>query len=192
MLGIRAAEAEIAASAEPLGGVAKRVTDIVLASLGLILLAPLMLIVGALVRIFLGGPAVVSQARIGFAGTIFNCYRFRTMAAVADDGSGCLGRVLRESGIDELPQLFNVLRGDMSLVGPRPVVAGELKYYGRHLRHYLSARPGLTGVWQTGGRGPRNDRERAARDRYYVRHWSTGLDLALLARSLAAALNKSA
>jgi exopolysaccharide production protein ExoY len=97
--------------------------------------------------------------------------------------------VLRKSSIDELPQLFNVLRGEMSLVGPRPVVADELKYYGRYLRYYLKARPGLTGVWQTGGRSQLNYRERVARDSFYVRHWSTRLDLAMLVKTLPAVLN---
>ena len=182
------ADAEIAASAEPLGGAAKRATDIVLASLGLILLAPLMLVVSALIRIFLGGPAVVSQARIGFAGTVFSSYGFRTTAVDADEAT-CLGRVLRESGINELPQLLNVLRGEMSLVGPRPIGADELKYYGRHLRYYLRARPGLIGVWQSGGRSRLGYRERVARDSYYVRHWSTRLDLAMLAKTVPAALD---
>jgi exopolysaccharide production protein ExoY len=200
---------------EPLGGFAKRALDVVLASIALILLAPLMLMVSVLIRIFLGGPVVFSQERVGFAGTVFTCYKFRTMVVDAkqvlerhlaenpeaarewqatrklrdDPRITCLGRVLRKSSIDELPQLYNVLRGDMSLVGPRPVVAEELQYYGRYLRHYLKARPGLTGVWQTGGRSRLSYQQRVACDSFYVRNWSTRLDLAMLAKTLPALLS---
>ena len=199
----------------PLGGFAKRALDVVLASVALLLLAPLMLTVGVLIRIFLGGPVVFSQERVGFRGRIFTCYKFRTMIVDAkavlerhlaenpeaarewketrklrdDPRITCLGRVLRKSSIDELPQLFNVLRGDMSLVGPRPVVAEELQYYGRCLRHYLKARPGLTGVWQTGGRTQLSYQQRVVCDSFYVRNWSTRLDLAMLAKTLPALLS---
>jgi exopolysaccharide production protein ExoY len=200
---------------DPLGGIAKRAFDIVLASIAFILLAPLMVVVSALIRIFLGGPVVFSQERIGFAGTIFTCYKFRTMVVNADEvlrrhlaanpeaarewqatrklrndpRVTCLGRVLRKSSIDELPQLYNVLRGEMSLVGPRPVVAEELKYYGRYLRYYLKARPGLTGIWQTGGRNQLNYRQRVVRDTFYVRRWSIRLDFAMLMKTLPALLS---
>ena len=200
---------------DPLGGFAKRTMDIVIASLALLVLGPLMLVVTALIRMFLGGPVVFTQERVGFAGTIFTCYKFRTMVVNADEvlrrhlaanpevalewratrklrndpRVTCLGNILRKSSIDELPQLINVLRGEMSVVGPRPVVIDELRYYGRHLRYYLKARPGLTGMWQTGGRNQLDYRGRVARDSFYVRNWSTRLDLAMLAKTLPAVLN---
>jgi exopolysaccharide production protein ExoY len=199
----------------PLGGFAKRALDVVLASVALLLLAPLMLTVGVLIRVFLGGPVVFSQKRVGFRGRVFTCYKFRTMIVDAkavlerhlaenpeaarewkatrklrnDPRITCLGRVLRKSSIDELPQLFNFLRGEMSLVGPRPVVAEELQYYGRRLRHYLKARPGLTGVWQTGGRTQLSYQQRVACDSFYVRNWSTRLDLTMLAKTIPALLS---
>ena len=142
----------------PLGGLPKRALDITVASVVLVLLLPMMLIVTVLIRIFMGGPAIFAQERIGFGGRVFICYKFRTMVTngeevlrryldakpeaarewketrklANDPRVGCLGNVLRKSSIDELPQLFNVLRGDMSLVGPRPVVPDELEYYGCH------------------------------------------------------------
>ena len=104
---------------------------------------------------------------------------------------GCLGNILRKSSIDELPQLFNVLRGDMSLVGPRPVVPDELEYYGRHVQSYLKARPGLTGVWQISGRNRLSYADRVAKDRHYVRHWSLAVDLAVLVKTIPAILKFS-
>lgn len=200
---------------QPLGGLPKRAFDIVLASVMLILLAPIMLIVTALIRVVAGGPAIFAQERIGFDGKVFVCYKFRTMAVDAeeilhrhlatdpqaarewretrklmrDPRVGCLGNALRKSSLDELPQLLNVLRGDMSLVGPRPIVPDELKCYGRHARACFTARPGLTGLWQTSGRNRVSYAARVARDRYYARHWSLWLDLVLLIKTIPAVMN---
>jgi exopolysaccharide production protein ExoY len=201
----------------PLGGLPKRIVDITVASIALILLLPLMLIVTALIRMVMGGPVIFAQKRIGLGGRQFSCFKFRTMVADGDDilrrhldanpqaaqewketrklandpRVGCLGNILRKSSIDELPQLFNVLRGDMSLVGPRPVVPDELAYYGRHVRAYLKARPGLTGVWQVSGRNRLSYAARVARDRLYVRHWSLAVDLAVLIKTIPAILKFS-
>jgi exopolysaccharide production protein ExoY len=199
----------------PLGGWPKRALDLVGASIALVLLAPLMLTVAVLVRIVLGGPVIFVHRRVGFDGAPFDCYKFRTMMKDADavlhrhlsadaDAArewretqklrkdprvGGLGHVLRKSSIDELPQLFNVLRGDMSLVGPRPVLPDELSRYGQYAPAYLEARPGLTGMWQANGRNAVGYRGRIARDRYYARHWSLALDLKLILKTFPALLN---
>ena len=183
--------------AAPLGGTLKRVFDVVAASIALVLLAPLLLLVAALIRLHLRRPVLLSQDRVGFNGKVFACYKFRTMELDGekvphdhdtrklenDPRATCLSNVLRKLSIDELPQLFNVLRGDMSLVGPCPVPPGEIARYGRHARAYYSARPGLTGMWQVDGRNSANYAGRVARDRYYARHWSLGLDLLLLLKT---------
>jgi exopolysaccharide production protein ExoY len=199
----------------PLGGTPKRVFDILGAVIALVLLAPVMILAGALVRLVIGGPVLFSQRRVGFGGKTFVCYKFRTMVLEADkvlhqhlqaDPAAaqewsqtrklkndprvtCLGNVLRKSSIDELPQLFNVLRGDMSLVGPRPVLPDEMVRYGHHARAYLKARPGLTGMWQANGRSSVGYFGRVARDCYYARHWSLGLDLLLLIKTIPALMN---
>ena len=191
----------------PLGGILKRVVDVLGASIALVLLAPLMLFAAALVRLLLGGPVLFAQKRVGFDGKIFTCYKFRTVVLDAekaqhddlisnpaaaierretgklknDPRATCLSNVLRQLGIDELPQLFNVLRGDMSLVGPRSVLPDEIASYGHHARAYLSARPGLTGMWQVSGG---NNVGRIARDCYYARHWSLRLDIWLLFKTI--------
>ena len=175
----------------PLGGTLKRVFDVLGASIALVLLAPLMLFAAALVRFLLGGPVLFAQKRVGFDGKIFTRYKFRTMVLDAekahhydlkdDPRITCLDNVLRKLGIDELPQLFNVLRGDMSLVGPRSVLPDEIASYGHHARAYLSARPGLTGMWQVSGG---NNVGRIARDCYYARHWSLRLDIWLLFKTI--------
>jgi exopolysaccharide production protein ExoY len=174
----------------PVGGTLKRVFDVLGASVALIVLAPLMLLVATLVRLVLGGAALFTQKRVGFGGKTFDCYRFRTIRpdgerASHDQGNDpratCLSNVLCQLGIDQLPQLFNVLRGDMSLVGPYPVSPREIPRYGRHARAYYSARPGLTGMRQV---DRRKSVDRIARDRYYARHWSLGLDLLLLLKTL--------
>ena len=199
---------------QPLGGRMKRAFDVALAAAMLILVAPIMLVVIALIRAFMGGPAIFAQQRIGFNGEVFVCYKFRTMAVNAegllhrhlatnpeaarewhetrkllnDPRVSCLGRVLRKSSLDELPQLFNVLRGDMSLIGPRPIVPEELRCYGRHAHVYFRARPGLTGMWQTSGRNRVSYPARVVRDRYYVHHWSLWLDLVLLIKTIPAVM----
>ena len=176
-----------AASGQPVGGSAKRLLDVIVSALMLLVLAPLMLAAAGLVSL-LAGPAIVSQQRVGFGGRHFTMLKFRTTHA-GDARAVCLSNVLRQSGLDELPQLFNVLKGDMSLVGPQPLMAEEVKSYGGYARHYWAARPGLTGLWQPAGTSTASYKARMTRDRLYVSKWSLGLDLALLAKSVLAPLN---
>lgn len=188
---------------QPLGGRRKRLFDLALATAMLTLLAPIMLAVAALVRIVMGRPVIFVDQRVGFNGRAFERYNFRTMGADAymasnpqvarercetrelqsDPGGDCLGRLLRESGLDKLPQLFNVIRGDMSLVGPRPIVPEELAQYGPQAHLYLKARPGLTGAWRTSDQKRLSFAARVDRDSDYVLRWSMWLDVALLISS---------
>jgi exopolysaccharide production protein ExoY len=205
---------QIAAADRPLGGPTKRVVDVTLAVLLLFLSAPVILLMAAAIRLSMGGPVVFGHKRLGYGGRTFVCYKFRTMAANAQELLGkhlaecpeaarewaatrklshdpritALGHILRKSSLDELPQLFNVLIGDMSLIGPRPIVPDELAHYGRCARAYLAARPGITGVWQTNGRSSVSYRTRVACDRYYARRWSLALDLKLLLKTIPAVL----
>jgi exopolysaccharide production protein ExoY len=193
----------------PLGGWPKRITDIGVAAVALVLAAPLMLAVACLIRATTGGPALFAHTRVGYRGRPFACYKFRTMVADADralaehlarDPSAArewsetrklrhdpritrLGHLLRKSSLDELPQLFNILRGEMSCVGPRPVVTEELELYGSFARDYLSTRPGLTGLWQVTGRSSTDFTRRVSLDSHYVRNWSLLADLTILART---------
>ena len=186
--------------------------DVALASLALMLLSPVMLTIAAVVRVFMGGSAIFAQKRVGFGGRTFVCYKFRTMPVDGeevlrrhlaadphaaeewrktrklrnDPRVGCLGNILRKSSLHELPQLINVLRGDMSLVGPRPVVPEEIERYGRHAQACFRARPGLTGLWRVSGRNRASYAARIARDLYYARHWSLWLDLAVLIKTIPA------
>lgn len=198
----------------PLGGQTKRALDITLALTLLVLLAPLMLIVTLLVSLTSPASVIFSQQRIGFKGRPFPCFKFRTMVPNAEDElriylDSCPeaarkwaehrklqydpriswpGKLLRKSSIDELPQLVNVLRGEMSLIGPRPIVADELIRYGGSQRDYLATRPGLTGMWQVSGRDRRSYQDRVALDRYYLRRWSIWLDLWILFNTIPAIL----
>ena len=166
------------AQPNPLGGARKRALDLVGASIALILLSPLMLFVAGLVRIVFGGPAIIAERRVGFGGKTYECYKFRSDVSNVDvlhrhqehkPTASCFGNVLISSSLDELPQLLNVLRGDMSLVGPSSVLPDDLARYGRHTRTYLRAKPGLTGMWQAHGRDRRTCAGRIACDQYYVR-----------------------
>lgn len=177
------------------------------ASTALVLALPLMLVVAVLVKLFIGGPILFAHRRIGFNGRPFDCYKFRTMVENAeqvleeyfashpgaaeewretqklkyDPRTTLLGQILRKSSLDELPQLFNILRGDMSCVGPRPVVANELWRYGSVLEDYLKTRPGLTGLWQISGRNGVDYAHRVLLDEQYVQNWSIWADFAILA-----------
>ncbi len=198
----------------PLGGRPKRLADLLIAASALLLAAPIMLIVALLIRLTTGGPALYSHSRVGFRGKPFACYKFRTMvqnsdevlrAHLARDPEAArqwaerrklqrdpritfLGMLLRKSSIDELPQLFNILKGEMSCVGPRPVVAEELSRYGDQVCDYLATRPGLTGLWQVTGRSSTDYLSRVALDSQYVRNWSLRADVVILARTVFAVL----
>jgi exopolysaccharide production protein ExoY len=213
-----AATDDAAPTAGPRGGVggtAKRSMDVILALVALLLLLPLMLIVAAVIRVTMGSPVVFAHRRVGRGGASFNCYKFRTMIAdadavlqrhiAADPGAAeewsatrklrndprvtPLGRALRKSSLDELPQLFNVLRGEMSCVGPRPIVREELAHYGPHAAAYLSARPGLTGSWQVSGRSSLSYEARVALDHDYVSNWSLWRDVVIILRTIPAVMS---
>jgi Undecaprenyl-phosphate galactose phosphotransferase WbaP len=191
------------------GEAAKRLLDIVGALTLVLLLSPLLLVVGlALARD--RGPIIYSHSRTGRHGRSFGCLKFRTMVPNAeqvlrellhqnpelqrewmrdqklrdDPRVTAIGRFLRRTSLDELPQLWNVLKGDMSLVGPRPVVREEWQRYGRHLDTFLAAKPGVTGLWQVMGRSNACYRRRVALDRYYVRKRSLTMDAYILLRTV--------
>jgi len=195
-------------SPRPIGHALKRVLDIVGAAVLGILFLPLMLPVAVLLR-WEGGKILFRHRRVGRNGRYFNCLKFRSMVPDADRVLRDLleqhpalkaewlrdhklrddpritgvGRFLRRTSLDELPQLWNVIIGDMSLVGPRPVVREELMRYGRCVGMYLSARPGITGLWQVTGRNDTDYRRRVALDVYYVRRHNLLLDLYILAKT---------
>jgi lipopolysaccharide/colanic/teichoic acid biosynthesis glycosyltransferase len=190
----------------------KRLLDIVLSLVALTLTMPIWLVVAALVRCTSHGPVLFRQPRVGRGGRAFTVLKFRSMCRDAEArlqdpalydtyvATGYklpvahefrvtrVGRFLRRSSLDELPQLLNVLRGDMSLVGPRPVVPPELGSYGDLVDCYLGVRPGLTGIWQVSGRSHIQFPERARLDRDYFHACSLRLDLAILARTPLAVL----
>lgn len=183
-----------------------RALDIVLSIAALIFLAPLLLLVAVLVYIVDPGPVLFGHRRLGKDGRIFRCWKFRSMVIDADVRLRALleadpaaraeweadhklrddprvtriGHFLRKSSLDELPQFFNVLMGDMSLVGPRPIVGDEVAKYGRYFSDYCRVRPGITGLWQISGRNDVSYRRRVALDVAYVRSKSVGLDLGIL------------
>ena len=192
-------------SISPIGLTSKRMIDIVLALSGIILLAPLLVICFVATRVS-SGPAIFRHKRVGFGGKSFDCLKFRTMVvdaperlrkllqedpAAAAEWTECqklrndprvtpIGALLRKSSLDELPQLFNVLRGDMSIVGPRPVTEAELLRYGTSVRAYAACRPGITGLWQVSGRSSTSYETRVACDTYYARMWSLSLDIKIM------------
>lgn len=190
----------------------KRLADLVVSSLGLILLAPLMALIAAAVWLTSRGPALFRQERCGLNGRRFTLVKFRTMDADAAEHLGdvahlnevdgpafkarrdprvtALGWLLRRFSLDELPQLWNVVKGDMSLVGPRPPIPEEVARYERWQRRRLSMKPGLTGLWQVSGRADLGDFNRwIALDLAYIDQWSLWLDLKILLRTLPAVLS---
>jgi exopolysaccharide production protein ExoY len=191
-----------ARSPAPIGRTSKRVVDIVLALSAIVLLAPLLVICFVLTVSTSPGPVLFRHRRVGFNGKHFDCLKFRTMvtdaperlyqllssdpAAAAewtanrklrnDPRVTAIGAILRKSSLDELPQLFNVLRGEMSIVGPRPVTDEELERYASSIDAYLMCRPGITGLWQVSGRSKTTYDKRVACDTFYARSWSMALD----------------
>jgi exopolysaccharide biosynthesis polyprenyl glycosylphosphotransferase len=197
--------------------VAKRGSDLIIASLALAILAPLWLLIALLIKLDSRGPVFYKQERVGMDGRVFLFYKFRTMRAGTDDAehrefqrryiSGQpdsnlgdderpayklraddrvtrLGRVLRRMSIDELPQLFNVLRGDMSVVGPRPPIPYEVESYELWHRKRLDMKPGITGLWQVSGRNRLPFDEMVRMDLYYIENWSLLLDVKIILQTL--------
>jgi sugar transferase EpsL len=167
----------------------KRIFDLLAATLGLLIISPVLLIVALLVRIRHGSPVLFGQKRPGLRGGPFQIYKFRTMTnARAADGSLLpdehrltpLGRFLRASSLDELPELFNVLRGEMSLVGPRPLLMQYLDRYSPEQARRHEVLPGITGWAQVNGRNALTWEDKFKLDVWYVDHWSFWLDLKIL------------
>ena len=205
----------VVGSLSPVGVLPKRIVDIVLALGGIILLAPLLVICYVAVVLSSPGPALFRHKRVGFNGRKFECLKFRTMvpdaaerlqALLASDPAAAsewaatrklqndprvtaIGAILRKSSLDELPQLFNVLRGEMSIVGPRPVTEEELERYSTSVGAYLSCRPGITGLWQVSGRSTTSYEKRVACDAYYAHNWSMVLDAKIIVVTIPALLS---
>jgi exopolysaccharide production protein ExoY len=201
-------------SPAPVGMTLKRSVDIVLALFGILLLAPLLIICFAVTKLSSPGPALFRHRRVGFNGKHFDCLKFRTMVTDSserlhrllesdptaaaewtanrklrnDPRITTIGAILRKSSLDELPQLFNVLRGDMSIVGPRPVTDEELERYASSVGAYLSCRPGITGLWQVSGRSTTTYNKRVACDTFYARNWSMALDAKIMVVTIPALL----
>ncbi len=184
----------------------KRVVDVVFSLIALILCAPLMALIALLIKLDSPGPVLFGQKRVGKGGHIFTLYKFRSMHPDAEaqqelladlnEADGPLfkircdprctrvGRWLRRFSLDELPQLYNVLRGDMSLIGPRPALPSEVEKYQPWHRRRLEVAPGITGLWQVSGRSDLPFDEMALLDIYYIEQWSPGLDFKILLRTI--------
>jgi Undecaprenyl-phosphate galactose phosphotransferase WbaP len=199
----------------PVPRLSKRLTDLTIGVTLLALLAPAVVAIAGLVRLTSPGPGFYGQMRLGRGGKPFRMWKFRTMYTAAerlltdtlanspearaewerthklrnDPRLTPVGRLLRRLSLDELPQIWNVIRGDMSLVGPRPIVAAEVAAYGPTFSLYGRVAPGLTGLWQTSGRNALSFQERIELDAFYVRNWSVWLDLHILMRTVPAVLS---
>jgi undecaprenyl-phosphate galactose phosphotransferase len=197
--------------AQPANKLIKKVFDMIVGSLLLVFLAIPMMIISFLIRVDSKGPAIFLQDRIGRNNKRFRCYKFRTMYIDAEERLQSLlvndeqaskewekrwkleqdpritkiGKLLRQSSLDELPQIFNVLKGEMSLVGPRPVTQEEIdKYYKEQSRLYFGVPPGITGLWQVSGRSNTTYDHRIALDSWYVRNWNLWLDIVILFKTV--------
>ncbi|MBB5574521.1 sugar transferase [Rhizobium paranaense] len=196
----------------PTGGFLKRTFDVTIALTALIFISPIFLMLMLLVKLSDRGPAFYGHRRIGHNGKTFRCLKFRTMVVdgdkvlkaylqanprameewratrkLQDDPRVTLvGAVLRKLSLDELPQLINIIRGEMSVVGPRPVVEDELELYEHAAIYYLQSRPGLTGLWQVSGRNDVSYASRVAFDTHYVKNWSLSSDVVIIAKTIPA------
>ena len=193
----------------PIALAAKRAADLVIALLALIALSPLLIPIVLLIRMD-GGPALFRQKRIGKNGKEFECLKFRSMIINAEDRLQKMikenpdlaaewkayqklktdpritgvGQFIRKTNLDELPQLINILRGDMSLIGPRPMIPFQVREYGPQIEAYKRMRPGVSGLWQVNGRNATTFFERARLDAFYVRNWSLWRDFIILIRTV--------
>ena len=197
--------------------VVKRALDLLLSAVGLVAGLPLFLVIALLIRADSHGPVIYRHTRVGRSGKAFRLWKFRTMVRDADEQHADLlrenpalrdewesthkhkndpritrvGRWLRRSSLDELPQLANIFKGEMSLVGPRPIVEEEVKAYRGGYQLYRQVRPGLTGLWQVSGRSDTSYSYRVSLDEYYIRHWSIWLDLYILLKTIWVVISRS-
>lgn len=194
----------------PIDQIIKRGFDISIALMGMIALSPFIILLYCLVYMATKGHPIFSHERIGFGGCKFKVYKFRTMYIDADERlqellETCeesrhewqkdfklkndpritqIGQFLRKTSLDELPQLINVLKGEMSLVGPRPIVEQEIQKYGEYFEYFTAVTPGITGLWQVSGRNDIDYDERVQLDVWYVRNWSIELDMQILIKTV--------
>ncbi|HIE12568.1 MAG TPA: undecaprenyl-phosphate galactose phosphotransferase WbaP [Desulfotomaculum sp.] len=202
--------------ASPLNRLVKRVFDLLTGGVLLAVLAPLLAVLALAVKLDSPGPVLFRHRRIGHRGKEFKCYKFRTMVINAevflqehlkknptlrrewernfklknDPRVTRVGRFLRTTSLDELPQIFNVLKGEMSLVGPRPIVRDEVPRVGPYINDFYLIRPGITGLWQVSGRNDIDYAERVRLEAWYVHNWSLWLDITLLIRTLAVVFSR--
>lgn len=200
----------------PLDQIIKRGFDICVASIGLILLSPFLIWLYSLVYTATKGHPIFSHERIGFGGRKFKVFKFRTMYLDADERlelllESCdeskeewekdfklkndpritrIGQFLRKTSLDELPQLWNVLKGEMSLVGPRPITEAEIQKYEEYFEYFIAVTPGITGLWQVSGRNDVEYNERVQLDVWYVRNWSIELDIQILIKTVLVVLKR--
>jgi undecaprenyl-phosphate galactose phosphotransferase len=199
-----------------LNRILKFVFDWCLTFAGTLCISPVLLAIAIWVYRDSPGPVIFKHRRIGKDGKDFYCYKFRSMCVDADVKLKELlekdpearaewekdfklkndpritrsGAFLRKTSLDELPQIFNVLKGEMSLVGPRPIIRDEIPRYGKYIEDYYMVRPGITGMWQTSGRNDIDYDERVQMDTWYVRNWNIWFDIVLLWRTFSVVLNK--
>jgi len=213
LIGAKAANGEMSARGRSFYQVGKRGLDMSVALVALLLASPVLLLLAVLVKLSSRGPIFFAHRRLGRDGREFHCLKFRTMIANAeerlkrdpqlrqrfeekfkledDPRITPLGSFLRRTSLDELPQLFHVLRGEMSLVGPRPIVEAELSKYSIYAKKLLSVKPGLSGLWQVCGRSDTTYPQRVMMDMHYIDHRSFILDIRLLLLTVSAVVRKS-
>ena len=191
----------------------KRIVDIILGCIGLVLLSPVFLILAICIKIDSKGPVIFAHKRIGKNGKKFNMYKFRSMYENAeemienfneeqkrewqenfklenDPRITKVGKFLRKTSLDELPQIINIIKGDLSIIGPRPIVDEELEKYGENKEKFLSITPGLTGYWQANGRSNTTYEERMQMELYYIDNQSLLLDIKIFFKTIVSVLKK--
>lgn len=189
----------------------KRIIDIIISSIGLIICLPIFIIIALLIKIDSKGPVFFKHKRIGKHGKKLEIYKFRTMIDNAEEAMKYfteeqkkefkenfklendprvtrVGKILRKTSLDELPQIINILKGEMSIIGPRPIVKNELEKYGKNQEKFLSVAPGLTGYWAANGRSDVSYEERMALELYYVDNRSLLLDLKIFLKTIGSVL----
>jgi len=203
------AEERDAQARVPVGGRAKRLVDLTVSLVALVAIWPLFVMIVVIMKLTDPGPVFFAHGRVGFNGRRFRCFKFRSMVVDSDavlmallqrdpaaarewretqklrrdPRTTAIGRLLRVTSLDELPQLLNVVLGDMSIVGPRPIVSAETSRYGQSMTFYMAARPGLTGPWQVGGRNDTDYAERVRLDVDYVQNWSLSRDVVVMLKT---------